>query len=68
MPKSKNLNVSDKRQKKAAALQLFVQATGRKKPGKSLDPNDRNVDRRTTEAVRHMHPEEFDELLHGGED
>jgi hypothetical protein len=65
MPKGKKLNARDKRQLKAAELQLFVQATGRKAEGNGADPNDRRVDRRVTKAVRHMHPTEFDRLIRG---
>lgn len=68
MPKGKKLNAEDRRQKKAAGVQLFVKAVGRKKRGNGHDPNDRPVDRRTTVSVRHMPPSQFDQLLRDGED
>jgi hypothetical protein len=67
MPKGKKPNASDRQQLKAAELRLFVRATGRKAQ-KRTEPNDRPVDRRTTDAVRHMRPEDFDRLLRDGED
>jgi hypothetical protein len=67
MPKGTKLNARDRQQMKAADAQLFVHATGRKAQ-KRVEPNDRRVDRRTTDAVRHMRPEEFDQLLRHGED
>ena len=68
MPTGKKLNVLGRRQKRAAEFQLFVQATGRRKQRAGLDPNDRFVDRGTTEEVRRMKPEEFDRFLRNGED
>jgi hypothetical protein len=68
MAAGKKLNARDRRQMKAAELQLFVQGTGRKAQRNGPDPNDRRVDRRTTDAVRRMSPEEFDQFLRHGED
>jgi hypothetical protein len=63
VPKDKKLSAKDRRLLKAAELQLFVKATGRKKRGKGLDPNDRNVDPRTVRKVDRMPPNQFDDLL-----
>lgn len=68
MPKDKKLNAADRQQLRAAEIQLFIKATGRKKRDNGGDPNDRRVDPRTTKAVRHMRPEQFDELLRDGEE
>ena len=67
MPKDKKLNARDRQQMKAAEVQLFIHATGRKAQ-KRVEPNDRPVDRRSTDVVRRMRPEEFDQLLRHGED
>jgi hypothetical protein len=66
--KGKKFNAEDRRQRRAAEVQTFVQATARKKPGHGLHPNDRRVDRRMTDAVRHMQTSQFYELLREGED
>ena len=68
MPTGKRLNAADRQARKATELQWFARATGRKAQKGGRDPNDRSVDRRTTDAVRHMQPEEFDRLLRHGED
>jgi hypothetical protein len=68
MPTGKKLNARDRRQLTAAELQLFVRDTGRKAQSNGPDPNDRRVDRRTTDAVRRMAPDELDRLLRDGED
>ncbi len=68
VPKDQKRNLNDRRQKKAAELQFFVKATGRKKRGNGQDPNDRRVDREATIAVRHMSPTNLDTLLRDGED
>ncbi len=65
--KDKKPNAEDRRQRKATEVQHFVQATGRKKRH-GLDPNDRHVDRRMTDAVRHMAADQFYQLLRDGED
>jgi hypothetical protein len=66
-PKRKRINASDRRQQKAAALELFIKQTGRKAQ-KGVEPNDRRYDRKTVDAVRHMSPEELDRLLRDGDD
>jgi hypothetical protein len=68
VPKGKKFNTNDRRQRKAAELQLFIKATGRKTDSNGPDPNDRRVDRRVTDAVRHMPPSRLDQLLRHGED
>ncbi|MHB1206089.1 MAG: hypothetical protein ACYCZX_11000 [Rhodospirillaceae bacterium] len=66
-PKRKRLNAKDRRALKAAGVQLFIRATGRKKrPG--LDPNDRHIRRKDTLATRRMKPEKLDQLIRDGED
>jgi hypothetical protein len=67
MPTGKKLNANARRQMRATELQEFARAIGRKTQ-KGAEPNDRRVDRRTTDAVRHMRPEDFDRLLRDGED
>ena len=66
-PKRKSLNASERRERKAAAAQLFVQQAGRRAHA-GHDPNDRSYDRKTVEAVRHMKPDDLDKLLRHGED
>ena len=61
-------NAEEKRRLRAAEVRLFVQATGRKADKNGSDPNDRQVDRRVTDAVRRVKPEEFDRLLRDGEE
>jgi hypothetical protein len=68
VPKGQKRNLNDWRQRKAAELQSFVKATGRRKRGNGQDPNDRRVDRKTTIAIRHMPPVNLDTLLRDGED
>ncbi|HVJ52950.1 MAG TPA: hypothetical protein VM689_10830 [Aliidongia sp.] len=66
-PRRKRLNNVERRQLKAAALQLFVKEYGRKAHA-GYDPNDRHYDKRTQRRLRHIQPQELDELLRDGED
>lgn len=66
-PSRKRLNAQEKRARKAAAVQLFVRQSGRKAHA-GHDPNDRAYDRDTVEAIRHMRPEELDQLLRDGDE
>lgn len=63
----KRPNAEQRRQLKAAELQLFVKQCGRKAQ-RQTEPNDRKYDRKTVDSVRHMRPEEFDALLREGEE
>lgn len=66
-PKRKKLNSAERRDLKAAAVQLFAKKYARKaQPGR--DPNDRKYERNVEQQVRHMKPEELYQLLHHGED
>lgn len=66
-PKRKKLNAAERRDMKAAAVQLFAKKYARKaEPGR--DPNDRKYDRKVEQQVKHMNPEELHRLLHHGED
>ena len=66
-PKRKRLNVIEKREHKAAAVQDFVKKAGRKAQ-KGKEPNDRRYDRDIERQTDHMSPEVFYELIHDGED
>jgi ribosomal protein S20 len=61
----KRLNAAERRELKAAALNLFVRQIGRKAQ-RGVEPNDRKFDRKTLQAVRHMKPAELDQFLRDG--
>jgi hypothetical protein len=66
-PRRKKLNSAQRRDLKAAAVQLFAKEYARKaRP--ALDPNDRQYDRNVEQQVKGMKPEELCRLLHHGED
>ena len=66
--KKRARNAAERRQLRAADLQHYVQAAGRKARGNGHDPNDRAINRATTRAIRHMEAAAFDALLRLGED
>jgi hypothetical protein len=66
-PKRKKLNATQRRDLKAAAVQLFAKEYARKAQ-RGFDPNDRKYDRKVEQEVKHMKPEELYQLLHHGED
>ena len=66
-PGRKGLNAAERRDLRAADIQLFAKQCGRKAHA-GHDPNDRSYSRKAVETVRHMKPELFDELLRDGED
>ncbi len=57
-----------RRDRDAAAFQLFVQRYGRKADRNGADPNDRTFDHALQRRARRMRPEELDALLRDGED
>ena len=61
-------NPRDRKSRKAAELQLFVQRYARKARPGGLDPNDRSYDHEVEGAVRRMKPGQLDALLREGED
>jgi hypothetical protein len=60
-PKRKKLNAVQRRELKAAALQLFVKRVGRQVQ-RGVEPNDRKHSRDVEKAADQMAPEEFYEL------
>ena len=66
-PKRKRLNADERRERKAAELQIFAKNYARKAHAGS-DPNDRRYARETVDMVRHMRPDELDRLLRNGEE
>lgn len=66
-PARKHLNLVQKRALKAAAVQRFATAYGRKAQ-KGVEPNDRRVDRSVARKVDAMRPEDFDRLVRDDED
>jgi hypothetical protein len=66
-PVKRHLNAAEKRARKAADLQLFVQRYGRKAQ-KGTEPNDRRYDRRLEKAVKTMPPETLDRIIRDDED
>jgi hypothetical protein len=65
-PKRQRLNADQKRALKAARLQRFVQAYGRKAQ-KGVEPNDRHYDRAFEKIVKRMKPDELDQLMRDNE-
>ena len=66
-PIRKHLNAAEKRARKTADLQQFVQQYGRKAQ-KGVEPNDRRYDRRLEKAVKTMPPEALDRIIREDED
>src|SRR5262245_46873746 len=64
-PKRKRLNRSEKRERKAAAWQLFVKLVGRKAQ-RGVEPNDRKHSKRMDRSLRRMQPELLDRLVTEG--
>jgi hypothetical protein len=62
----RKLNVDEKRALKAASLQLFVKAYGRKAQ-KRVEPNDRKYSREIEQIAKRLPPDELDALLRDGE-
>ncbi len=65
MPK---LTSADKKAKRMAAFQLFVQQYARPKRTGGLDPNDRHYDRDLQQRIKRMHPADLAVALHDDED
>jgi len=65
-PVRKRLNASERRARKAAALQLLVKQVGRKAQ-KGVEPNDRRHSREVELAMTRLAPDELDHLLRDGE-
>ena len=65
--KREHLNAEEKREKKAADVQLFAKQYGRAAQ-KGLAPNDRPYAREMERRVKRMGPEVLDELLRGETD
>lgn len=63
----KRLNAAQRRDLKAASVQLFAKEYARKAQ-RGCEPNDRKYDRDVEQQVKHMKPEELYRLLHYGED
>jgi hypothetical protein len=66
-PPRQRLNASEKRARKAAAVQLFVKEYARP-AHPNFDPNDRSYDREVEKMIRHMKATDLYELLRDGED
>lgn len=66
-PTRRHLNAEQKRARKTADLQLFVQQYGRKAQ-KATEPNDRRYDRRLEKAVKTMPPTDLDRIIREDED
>ena len=59
--------MSKRRQRLEGEIGAFIRQYARKRyPG--MDPNDRRYDREIERMIRHMKPEELDELMRAGED
>jgi hypothetical protein len=67
-PKRKRLNANERRERKAAEIQIFAKNYARKTNASAPDPNDRRYARETVDMVRHMRPDELDRLLRNGEE
>jgi hypothetical protein len=65
--KRKRLNSDQKRERKAAAWQIFVKRIGRKAQ-RGVEPNDRKHSKKMARSLRRMRPEDFDQLVRQGED
>ncbi len=65
MPK---LAAADKKARRMAALQLFVQQYARPKRGAGLDANDRRCDHDLQQRIGRMRPAELAAALHDDED
>ena len=66
-PKRKRLNATEKRERKALAIQLYVKQAGRKAQ-RGVEPNDRRYSHEIQKAVGLMNPSEFFDLTHNNED
>lgn len=64
---TKRLNIHERRERKAAELQLFVQKYGRKAQ-RGVEPNDRSYSRNTERLARRLPPLDLDSLLRDGEE
>ncbi len=67
-PKRKRLNTNERRECKAAEIQIFAKNYARKAHAGAPDLNDRRYARETVDLVRHMQPDELDRLLRDGEE
>ena len=63
-PKRKKLNAAQRKELKAAALQLFVKQPARKAQ-KRTEPNDRKYDDETQKAVGLMDAKQFYDIISG---
>jgi hypothetical protein len=61
-PKRKKINAIQRKQLKAAAVQLFVKQYGRKAQ-KNTEPNDRNYSRDLEKTLKAMDPQELSDLI-----
>jgi len=66
-PARKKLNAEQKRERMAAAVQVFTKQYARKAQ-RGAEPNDRRYDRGSEGIVSRMRPEHLDDLLRNGED
>jgi hypothetical protein len=66
-PARKHLNAAEKRARKAADLNLFVQQYGRKAQ-KGVEPNDRRYNEGVAKVVKTMRPDDLDRILREDED
>ena len=66
--KMPQLTSIDKKARRVAAFQLFVQQYGRPKRRGGLDANDRRHDRGLQQRIKRMRPAELSDALLGDED
>ena len=68
LPKGKRPNADEKKERRAAALSLFLRQYGRTAKRGGLDPNDRKYSRKLALKVKkHLKPRVMDALLRDDE-